>query len=47
LRHEGEITAVAFSSDGNLVLTGGGTRDRNGEAKLWDASTGRLLGPPL
>jgi WD40 repeat protein/serine/threonine protein kinase/Flp pilus assembly protein TadD len=38
-----EILAVAFSPDGKTILTGG--RDKN--ARLWDAATGKRVGPPL
>jgi WD40 repeat protein/tRNA A-37 threonylcarbamoyl transferase component Bud32 len=43
LPQPGEITAVAFSPDGKLVLTG----CADGTGQLWDAATGRPRGPPL
>jgi WD40 repeat protein/serine/threonine protein kinase len=49
LAHPDEVWAVAFSRDGKTVLTGGGEpwiapeRPGRGEARLWDAATGKLL----
>jgi WD40 repeat protein/serine/threonine protein kinase len=43
LRHEGLITAIAFSPDGKSVLTG----SKDGTARLWDAATGNPRGPIL
>src|SRR5262249_28594021 len=40
MRHESQVRAVAFSPDGNTVLTGG----QGKEARLWDAATGQLIG---
>jgi tetratricopeptide (TPR) repeat protein len=45
LAHQGYVLAVAFSPDGKAVLTGTGVTDN--AARLWDAATGRPLGPPL
>jgi WD40 repeat protein len=42
LEHHGRVTA-RFRPDGGAVLTG----SRDGTARLWDAATGRPLGPPL
>ena len=39
----GRGSAVAFTPDGKLLATGGGT----GEIKLWDARTGEQSGPSL
>jgi WD40 repeat protein len=36
------VKAVAFSSDGQTILTGSWP-----DAQLWDATTGKALGPPL
>ena len=49
--HKSPVTAVAFSPDGRLILTGSGSSDETGEAKekpdntarLWDAATGKEL----
>jgi WD40 repeat protein/serine/threonine protein kinase len=44
--HQGEVSAVAYSPDGKIVLTG--SYDRfNGEARLWEAATGKQVGPTL
>jgi WD40 repeat protein/serine/threonine protein kinase len=42
--HSGKMVMVAtFSPDGTQLLTGG----QDAQARLWDAATLRLLGPPL
>jgi WD40 repeat protein len=41
LSHEGGVHAIAFSSDGKLVLTGSDDRT----AQLWDVTTGKQVGP--
>jgi WD40 repeat protein/tRNA A-37 threonylcarbamoyl transferase component Bud32 len=57
LRHFGRVRAVAFSPDGTFLATGGAVEDDSpepgmrrtvgGEARLWEATTGNLLGEPL
>ena len=42
MNHHGTVNAVAFSPDGKTILTGSG-----GTARLWDATTGQPLGPPM
>jgi WD40 repeat protein len=42
LCHDGAVIAVAFSPDGQTVITGSGDT-----ARLWDATTGQPLGEPL
>ena len=39
----GPVHAVAFSPDGNVLVTG----NDNGTAQLWDVSTRQLIGSPL
>lgn len=42
LRHEGAITAAAFSPDGGRIVT----TSADHTARLWDVETGRALGAP-
>lgn len=42
LVHPDEVRGVAFSPDGKMIVTSSGT-----DVWLWDASTGKALGPPL
>lgn len=37
------VTALAFSSDGKLLATGGGEPSRSGELKIWNAQNGELV----
>jgi WD40 repeat protein/tetratricopeptide (TPR) repeat protein len=41
------IMAAAFSPDGKALLIGDSVQGGKGEARLWDAGTGKPLGPPL
>jgi WD40 repeat protein len=43
VRHQGTFKAVAFSPDGQTVLTG----RRENTAQLWNAATGQPIGRPL
>ena len=43
LEHQDAVYAVAFSPDGKAVLTG----SVDNTARLWDAATGKPIGPPL
>jgi WD40 repeat protein len=51
LKHPYPATAVSFSKDGQMVVTGCGMRQSDrvgpGEARLWDLATGELLVQPL
>ncbi len=41
--HRGKVSAVAFSPDGSLLLSGAGEPALLGELKLWNVSTGECL----
>jgi WD40 repeat protein/tetratricopeptide (TPR) repeat protein len=41
--HSGPVTSVAFSPDGNRIVTWGGKQAKPCEAKVWDARTGMFL----
>jgi WD40 repeat protein len=41
LRHEGQVSALAFSRDDSLLVSGG---ERDDLVRLWDVATGKLLG---
>jgi hypothetical protein len=43
LEHDGEVSAVAFSPDGKVLLTGG----RASAPRRWDAVSGMPIGDPL
>ena len=43
LRHQHAVAAAAFSADGKLLATWGGDQT----AQIWDAATGRPIGPRL
>ena len=43
LEHRGIVSSAMFRPDGRAILTG----SIDGTARLWDAATGRPLGPPL
>jgi WD40 repeat protein len=43
LRHDAEVSSVAFSPDGRTLLTG----SLDGTARFWDAGSGKPLGPTL
>jgi WD40 repeat protein len=49
LAHRGPVHAVAFRPDGEAIVTGSGSdqRDRGGEVRLWDAASGTPRTPPL
>ena len=43
MTHDGWVTAVSFSPDGNTILTA----SRDGTARLWNAASGDPLVAPL
>ncbi len=54
LPHRFIVYAVAFGPDGRALLTGSGDEESGewdrpwwGEARVWEADSGRLIGPPL
>jgi WD40 repeat protein len=42
-KHARGIDCIAFSPDGKRIASAGGTSGEEGELKLWDAGTGKLL----
>jgi WD40 repeat protein/Flp pilus assembly protein TadD len=47
LRLEGPVQQAAFSPDGRLVLAAGRAAAKGGEARLWEAESGKQVGPAL
>jgi hypothetical protein len=56
MAHDWDVNAVAFSGDGRTLVTGGGSRfrrkrpggrNRDGGARLWDATTTQPIGQPM
>jgi WD40 repeat protein/serine/threonine protein kinase len=47
LDHPYSVNAVAYSPDGKLIVTGCGDLKTAGEARLWDAASGKPVGPVL
>jgi WD domain, G-beta repeat len=43
MKHDGPVTSVAFSPDGNTIATGSGYRT----VQLWNTYSGDAIGPPL
>ncbi len=41
--HGERVNSVAFSPDGNRIVSGGNEGDNTGSVRLWDANTGRLV----
>ncbi len=39
----GKVTTLAFSLDGQVLISGGGMNGQFGEVRLWDVARGRLL----
>ncbi|WNG94321.1 TIR domain-containing protein [Mycobacterium sp. ITM-2016-00318] len=42
-RHGERVNSVAFSPDGNRIVSGGNEGDNTGSVRLWDANTGELV----
>jgi WD40 repeat protein len=48
LSHPSDVSTVAFSPDGSMIVTGtSGTELGDAELRLWDSGSGRALGEPL
>ena len=41
--HGEMVHSVAFSPDGNRIVSGGKEDGNNGTVRLWDANTGQLI----
>ena len=41
--HGERVNSVAFSPDGNRIVSGGNEGDNTGSVRLWDANTGQLV----
>jgi WD40 repeat protein len=42
-KHGERVNSVAFSPDGNRIVSGGNEGDNTGSVRLWDANTGQLI----
>ena len=42
-KHGERVNSVAFSPDGNRIVSGGNEGDNTGSVRLWDADTGQLI----
>jgi WD40 repeat protein len=45
--HTSDVWSVAFSPDSKLLLSGNGNWNQPGPVKIWNATTGKLLGELL
>ena len=46
IAHHGSVHSVRFSPDGNVIVTASGS-GKDGEARVWDSTTGESVTPPM